>query len=499
MTVIKKHLSYPAAFVAASNASARDISRADYVCDGTADEVQINAALQTYKNIVLSRGQFDIADEIVIDADNMTITGQGNSTVLRQGNGSDLLAVISITGAGTVQYQVRKLHIEGNTANNTFGNGINVNTPWVNASVTVEDSNDPNGVFEDIYINDTSNNGFAVTASSDSRVMHLKRVRVRNAEGNGFYMPAPSCTDSILDDCIAENIQLNGFYVGCLNTHFINCKSFWCGLAGGHDHGFNITGYNNYFENCEAQDCYDSGFYSDGSTGDATYHTQYNTLVNCIGDSNGQSGSASYSCGIQLKDCVGWQIIGGLWMTRPYPGFTQRKGISLEGTTTLTRIIGAMGTGNSVALYSDTSSGSNYPLHVPGYTSKFSDDVQLADTKKLYLGNGTPYISGDGDVILINGANNSIHIDNFTEVFLNDDLPTLQLYNASSRTLRIVNDGGGAANVSVQNNLSVADEAYGVGWNGSVNVPTKNAVYDKIETIIAGTPPVLRTILLMGA
>jgi hypothetical protein len=34
--------------------------------------------------------------------------------------------------------------------------------------------------------------------------------------------------------------------------------------------------------------------------------------------------------------------------------------------------------------------------------------------------------------------------------------------------------------------VSVPDEAYGVGWDGSVEVPTKNAVYDKIETIVAG-------------
>lgn len=31
--------------------------------------------------------------------------------------------------------------------------------------------------------------------------------------------------------------------------------------------------------------------------------------------------------------------------------------------------------------------------------------------------------------------------------------------------------------------LTVPDEAYGAGWNGSLEVPTKNAVYDKIETI----------------
>jgi hypothetical protein len=31
--------------------------------------------------------------------------------------------------------------------------------------------------------------------------------------------------------------------------------------------------------------------------------------------------------------------------------------------------------------------------------------------------------------------------------------------------------------------VAVPDDAYAVGWNGSANVPTKNAVYDKIETL----------------
>lgn len=35
---------------------------------------------------------------------------------------------------------------------------------------------------------------------------------------------------------------------------------------------------------------------------------------------------------------------------------------------------------------------------------------------------------------------------------------------------------------------SVPDEAYGAGWNGSMEVPTKNALYDKIETLAGGTP-----------
>ena len=34
--------------------------------------------------------------------------------------------------------------------------------------------------------------------------------------------------------------------------------------------------------------------------------------------------------------------------------------------------------------------------------------------------------------------------------------------------------------------INVPNEAYGAGWNGSTEVPTKNALYDKIETISGG-------------
>jgi hypothetical protein len=39
------------------------------------------------------------------------------------------------------------------------------------------------------------------------------------------------------------------------------------------------------------------------------------------------------------------------------------------------------------------------------------------------------------------------------------------------------------ADDSAYTDLEVADEAYGVGWNGSLEVPTKNAIYDKIQTL----------------
>jgi hypothetical protein len=66
---------------------------------------------------------------------------------------------------------------------------------------------------------------------------------------------------------------------------------------------------------------------------------------------------------------------------------------------------------------------------------------------------------------------------------------------ASNLTLT---DGGAGGNLQISLNVgnanvwtadqSVPDEVYGVAWNGSTEVPTKNAVYDKIETVVATIP-----------
>jgi hypothetical protein len=38
---------------------------------------------------------------------------------------------------------------------------------------------------------------------------------------------------------------------------------------------------------------------------------------------------------------------------------------------------------------------------------------------------------------------------------------------------------------AVTGNVAVTDDAYAAGWNGSTNVPTKNAIYDKLEAFDA--------------
>ncbi|MBU2051402.1 MAG: hypothetical protein KKH61_20835, partial [Gammaproteobacteria bacterium] len=77
--------------VAASNATADEIAQADYVCDGTSDEVQILAAIAALPadggKIVLSNGHFNVASTIVI-----------NSPVFFQGSGRRFTQIVQTTG-----------------------------------------------------------------------------------------------------------------------------------------------------------------------------------------------------------------------------------------------------------------------------------------------------------------------------------------------------------------------------------------------------------------
>jgi len=72
--------------VTASNATAKSKAGADYVCDGVADEVEINAAIESLDgiggSIELSEGTFNILDYFLINKSNITLKGQGKSTII---------------------------------------------------------------------------------------------------------------------------------------------------------------------------------------------------------------------------------------------------------------------------------------------------------------------------------------------------------------------------------------------------------------------------------
>jgi phospholipase/lecithinase/hemolysin len=75
-------------------------------------------------------------------------------------------------------------------------------------------------------------------------------------------------------------------------------------------------------------------------------------------------------------------------------------------------------------------------------------------------------------------------IDFFKGWGILSDVPTglahrFRINNADSLTVT-------ATGVQVAGSATVADEAYGGAWDGSLQVPTKNAVYDKIQSLGGG-------------
>lgn len=103
-----------------------------------------------------------------------------------------------------------------------------------------------------------------------------------------------------------------------------------------------------------------------------------------------------------------------------------------------------------------------------GYYSVATADVSTTIEQKLYMGGLlTPMIS-------FNTLNNAIM---FNESQLDSDITFY--YDAGASLSQ--NGADGVWTFAVD--PIIPDEAYGAGWNGSLEPPTKNAVYDKIETL----------------
>lgn len=120
-------------FVAAADASALVRAQADYVCDGTADEVQINAALAALPApggaVLLSEGTFTLANTVSLPASNITLAGQGRGTLVRitaAVAGKHIINAPGTSGAHLTGVCVRDLRVQGygDDAGSTQDHGI---------------------------------------------------------------------------------------------------------------------------------------------------------------------------------------------------------------------------------------------------------------------------------------------------------------------------------------------------------------------------------------
>lgn len=239
-------------YVAASNAPTAvktAVSAAGgAVCDGTADQVEINAALTTYKNVVLTEGDFNITASIVPPR-GRSLRGAGADATRIYAQSGLTGSLISITVDHVSVYQ---LGLNGNAIS---ADGINAN---VTSSTGFATGADACVVLDDIVMRNIAGNG-VVMSGSFNRDSKLSKVHVWNATGKSFVF---DCPDGSATQCISGSPGSHGFHftTNSANWRVSNSKS-WFAVGD----GFWIQGARNRVDACEAQDNQWAGFRVNGS------------------------------------------------------------------------------------------------------------------------------------------------------------------------------------------------------------------------------------------
>jgi hypothetical protein len=163
--------------VAASDAPSHVKAQADYVCDGTADEVEIQAAIDTGEKLVqLSEGTFSLSSTLMLpDIDGFSLVGSGKrNTILFLEDGFTGVGIRKATQGTTNYYQrIGFLTIDGNKDNNP------------NGTRGIETSGLEKLQLHDVYIVDTKTDGIY---GASSKIVNLNNIEVCSAGGNGIYI-----------------------------------------------------------------------------------------------------------------------------------------------------------------------------------------------------------------------------------------------------------------------------------------------------------------------
>jgi hypothetical protein len=205
--------------VAASNAPDRIKARADYVCDGTADEAQINDAVAAISlfggRVRLTEGWFTIDSDIIIDKDNVALLGtdKGQPLGSEPAKGGSLI-IRSASFSGTC--------------------GINVDPAAADR------------VLYGVTLQDFSIDGMNIGAAADGILFRAARSTIRNVwvtrwTGNGiaaqshtFAVYPKASHDNLIENVRVDDCTLNGmsFTNGSTDNLIRNCIVTSCGGDG---------------------------------------------------------------------------------------------------------------------------------------------------------------------------------------------------------------------------------------------------------------------------
>lgn len=225
--------------VAGSNATVQERATADYACDGTADEVEINAALTALPSIggtVRLVGSFTVAAQIITAKANSRLIGEGQAgaklTVVNSGGSPVNTDMVKLAHAAC---EVRDLTVDGNKANNAGATSmrgvyaIATGCSIINVTVTncagsgatsggISTSNASSDCLVDhCTVSSGAGPGFSIDCGDSSKWTRVRDCTSLSNGGTGFT----SLTASIaVENCIAAS-----------NTIGLQCVSGTGGLS----------------------------------------------------------------------------------------------------------------------------------------------------------------------------------------------------------------------------------------------------------------------------
>jgi parallel beta-helix repeat protein len=223
--------------VAPSNASQAQKDGADYITDGTADEVEINAALTaaTGGRVYLQEGTYTIAASISVP-NNTTLAGAGRGTLITVANSfnTSINAVTNTTGGGSgTGIVIRDVQLDGNSSNQSSGTMHGIYLDGVGSgsgSSAVQGAKITN-----VWTNNWRGSGVILTTSTNSSVMGS------TSQGNtdyGFYLEASSTNNNLSGNTAQGNAR--GFYVANSSSNTISGNN-----SQGNSYGLRIDNSNN--------------------------------------------------------------------------------------------------------------------------------------------------------------------------------------------------------------------------------------------------------------
>lgn len=254
--------------VASNDAPASVKEAADQVCDGTADQVQIQAAIdlaaplvsrnatspagaQQRGKVILTGGQFGISAPIQMRTA-VHLQGQGWLTELKS-VGNTGTGVIKLAAPTAHLTGVSDLWINGNASSGGTCNGIDYDMTASGSVSTYPDTNPDslhwvdNLLISGMYTGTRTGIKMWASGTANNRGNMIRNCQIRDCTANGIWYTAAS--DSFVSGCHIGGSGSAGYRVEAGNTKITNCKSFYSDT-----YGFYVGSGRHVITSCESQD-----------------------------------------------------------------------------------------------------------------------------------------------------------------------------------------------------------------------------------------------------